>query len=80
MDAEALKIILDLNDRIHNRVLTDILLAIHYDDFGIKSLNYKLGKSVDGLIATIMHDLQQLKSKARLFDELQQQRDSRDNQ
>jgi hypothetical protein len=72
MDAEALKIILDLHRKIYDRALVDILLAIHYDFTDIKSLNYGLGNPTDATIATIMNDLQQLKTKARLFDELQQ--------
>ena len=62
MDAEALKIILDLHSAIYERALTDILLAIHYDSANIMSLNYGLGRDTDATIATIFNDLKQLKS------------------
>ncbi len=72
MDAEALKIILDLQSQLYNRAISDILLFIHHD-FDVKSINYNLGSPTDQKLATIMHDLSELKSRARLFDKLQQQ-------
>jgi hypothetical protein len=78
MDAATLKIVLDLQSKLYNRVLSDILLAIHHDS-EIVAINYNLGSPTDETISGIMHDLRQLKSKAKLFDELPQQSNNGDS-
>jgi hypothetical protein len=71
MDSETLKIILELQRKIYDRAIVDILLSIHHDN--VMYLNYNIDPCFNGTVHTILNEIEQLKSKARLYDELQQQ-------
>ena len=80
MDAETLKIVLDLNRKvvIYERILSDLLIATSADGFPML-INYGLDAENQGVVCTIFEDIQKLKAQSRLMAEGQNNADNRNS-